>query len=198
MSLAATGCLEHAFPAALRLSMAVLKLCVDPSRVHEEHGECRRRGMPRAAMVCGAQRHVPMYLACIRAAARPFARKNSICTLVGHRPSTTSLPPHLHCRSDDGSCSPPRLERGNRACGWRGACSRLAGRPVRVPAVAKLQRRPSRSERRLAVHTADERLGRIGRDFEQYTKRIALGVLCHSSVSSRAVRAGNRYRKTRN
>ena len=132
MSPAATGCLEHAFPAALRLAMAVLQLCVDPSRVHEEHGECRRRGMPRAAMVCGAQRHVPMYLACIRAAARPFARKNSICTLVGHRPSTTSLPPHQHCRSDVGSCSPPRLERGNRACGWRGACSRLAGRPVRV------------------------------------------------------------------
>ena len=123
--------------------MAVLKLCVDPSRAHEERGECRHRGMPCAATVCGAQWRVTMYLACIRVAARPFARKNSICTLVGHRPSTTSLPPHQHCRSDVGSCSPPRLERGNRACGWRGACSRLAGRAVRVPAVAKLQRLPS-------------------------------------------------------
>ena len=154
MSPAATGCLEHAFPAALRLAMAVLQLCVDPSRVHEEHGECRRRGMPRAAMVCGAQRRVPVYLACIRAAARPFARKHSICTLVGHRPSTTSLPPHQHCRSDVGSCSPPRLERGNRACGWRGACSRLAGRPERVPVVAKLQRRPEDAGVGLTVHTA--------------------------------------------
>ena len=178
--------------------MAVLKLCVDPSRAHEERGECRHRGMPCAATACGAQWRVTMYLACIRVAARPFARKNSICTLVGHRPSTTSLPPHQHCRSDDGSCSPPRLERGNRACGWSGACSRLAGRPVRVLLLQSCSAVPRSSDVGLTVHTADERLGRIGRDFEQYSERDALAVLCHSSVASRAVRGGNRYRKTRN
>ena len=163
----------------------------------QHHEGCRDRGILPDPGACGVYRRVPVHHACIRAIAPPYSRNHSICTPAGRRPSTASPCQHQHRRVVGETRSPPRLEHARHGYDRRGRDGQAAGPAASVAAVAELLATGAERRARLTVHTVGASFGPSSRNLVQYSQLDVLAVLRHSFAASRALRARNRYRKTK-
>ena len=163
----------------------------------QHHEGCRDRGILPDPGACGVYMRVPVHHACIRAIAPPYSRNHSICTPAGRRPSTASPCQHQHRRVVGETRSPPRLEHARHGYDRRGRDGQAAG-PQRPSLRLQSCWPPAPSRRaRLAVHTVGASFGPSSRNLDSYSEHDVLAIGFHSFAASRALRACNRYRKTK-